>query len=228
MSEARPQEVDTTSLLGEEGLLEKIERAFAEVLGVDEMKTRVEMALAQNIPPFKIIQSMREGLSKAGRKYEEGEYFLSELIMSGIMAQELSKMLKPYIQSSRNQFLGKVIIGTVKGDLHDIGKNLVSTMLSSAGFEIIDLGVDVSTEKFIGAVEKENPDIVAMSCLLTIAMDEMKGTIDVLKQTGLEKKVKVLVGGRPITLDFAREIGADGYGSDAIEAVSAAMDALRK
>jgi len=197
-------------------------------LGVDEVKSRVEMALAEKIPPFKIVQSMRQGLSTAGRKYEEGEYFLSELIMSGIMAQELSKMLRPYLQSSRDQVLGKVVIGTVKGDLHDIGKNLVSIMLSSAGFEIIDLGVDVSAEKFVGAVEKENPNIVAMSCLLTIAMDEMKRTIDELAEAEQRRKVKVLVGGRPITLDFAREIGADGYGSDAVEAVKAAMGALRK
>ena len=192
------------------------------------MKSRVKMALAEKIPPPKIIQSMREGLSTAGRKYEEGEYFLSELIMSGIMAQELSKMLRPYLQSSSNQVLGKVVIGTVKGDLHDIGKNLVSIMLSSAGFEVIDLGVDVSKEKFIEAVEKENPNIVGMSCLLTIAMDEMKETLDGLAEAGLRKKVRVLVGGRPITLDFAREIGADGYGSDAIEAVDAAVRALRK
>ena len=192
------------------------------------MKSRVEMALAEKIPPPKIIQSMREGLSTAGRKYEEGEYFLSELIMSGIMAQELSKMLRPHLQSSSNQVLGKVVIGTVKGDLHDIGKNLVSIMLSSVGFEVIDLGVDVSKEKFIEAVEKENPNIVGMSCLLTIAMDEMKETLDGLAEAGLRKKVRVLVGGRPITLDFAREIGADGYGSDAIEAVDAAVRALRK
>jgi len=192
------------------------------------MKSRVKMALAEKIPPSKIIQSMREGLSTAGRKYEEGEYFLSELIMSGIMAQELSKMLRPHLQSSSNQVLGKVVIGTVKGDLHDIGKNLVSIMLSSAGFEVIDLGVDVSREKFIEAVEKENPNIVGMSCLLTIAMDEMKETLDGLAEAGLRKKVRVLVGGRPITLDFAREIGADGYGSDAIEAVDAAVRALRK
>ena len=192
------------------------------------MKSRVEMALAEKIPSSKIIQSMREGLSTAGRKYEEGEYFLSELIMSGIMAQELSKMLRPYLQSSSNQVLGKVVIGTVKGDLHDIGKNLVSIMLSSVGFEVIDLGVDVSKEKFIEAVEKENPNIVGMSCLLTIAMDEMKETLDGLAEAGLRKKVRVLVGGRPITLDFAREIGADGYGSDAIEAVDAAVRALRK
>lgn len=210
------------------GSLEKIQSAFAEVSGVEACRSYAEAALADNIPPLEIIRSMREGLSTAGSKYERGEYFLSELIMSGLMAQDLSKMLKPYIQSSKTRFLAKVAIGTVKGDLHDIGKNLVSTMLSSGGFEILDLGVDVSPEKFAQAVEKENPTIVAMSCLLTIGMDEMKNAIVRLGQSGVRKKVKVLVGGRPVTSDFAIQIGADGYGADAIEAVSAAKRALTK
>jgi len=208
------------------GSLDGIERAFADVSGVDQMKSYVEAALADKIPPLEIIKSMREGLSTAGRKYEQGEYFLSELVMGGIMAQELSKMLKPYLQTSKNEFLARIAIGTVKGDLHDIGKNLVSTMLSSAGFEILDLGVDVPPDKFTEAVQKQNPRMVAMSCLLTIAMDEMKNVLDRLKQSSVRGRVKVLVGGRPITSDFAKEIGADGYGADAIEAMSAAKDAL--
>ena len=207
---------------------EKIERAFAEVSGVDQMKNCVEEALAERTPPLEIMKSMREGLSAAGRKYEQGEYFLSELIMSGIMAQELSNILKPYLQSSKSQSLAKIAIGTVKGDLHDIGKNLVSTMLTSAGFEIVDLGVDVPPEKFAEAVQKQNPRVVAMSCLLTISMDEMRNVIDRLKQSNVRGKVKVLVGGRPITQDFAAQIGADGYGADAIEAVSAAKNALAR
>jgi methanogenic corrinoid protein MtbC1 len=130
-------------------LLEDIERAFAEVSGVDQMKSYVQAALAEGTSPLQIIQSMRDGLSAAGRKYERGEYFLSELIMTGIMAQELSAMLKPHLQRDGGQFLARIAIGTVQGDLHDIGKNLVSTMLSSAGFEIRDLGVDVLPEKFV-------------------------------------------------------------------------------
>jgi 5-methyltetrahydrofolate--homocysteine methyltransferase len=137
-------------------------------------------------------------------------------------------MLKPYLQSSKSQSLAKIAIGTVKGDLHDIGKNLVSTMLTSAGFEIVDLGVDVPPEKFAEAVQKQNPRVVAMSCLLTISMGEMRNVIDRLKQSNVWGKVKILVGGRPITQDFAAQIGADGYGADAIEAVSAAKDALAR
>lgn len=210
------------------GYLEKIERAFADVSGVDQMKNYVQEALAEKVRPLEIIKRMREGLSIAGKKYEQGEYFLSELIMSGLMAQELSNMLKPYLQSSESQFLARVAIGSVKGDLHDIGKSLVSTMLSSGGFEILDLGVDVPPEKFVETVEKDNPRIVAMSCLLTIAMDEMKNTIDRLEQSGVRKRVKVLVGGRPIASDFARQIGADGYGADAVDAVTAAKGVLEK
>lgn len=210
------------------GLLEDIERTFAEVSGVDQMKSCVQAALAEGTSPLKIVESMRRGLSTAGRKYERGEYFLSELVMSGIMAQELSAMLKPYLRRDEGQFLARIAIGTVKGDLHDIGKNLVSTMLSSAGFEIQDLGVDVPPEKFVEIVKKEKPRMIAMSCLLTVAMDAMKNVMDRLAESGSRSAVKVLVGGRPITPDFVAQIGADGYGADAMEAVTAAKSALTK
>jgi 5-methyltetrahydrofolate--homocysteine methyltransferase len=209
-------------------LLEDIERTFAEVSGVDQMKSYVQAALTEGTSPLQILQSMRQGLSTVGKKYEQGEYFLSELIMSGIMAQELSVMLKPHLRTDGGQFLARIAIGTVKGDLHDIGKNLVSTMLSSAGFEIRDLGVDVLPEKFVEVVEKEKPRIIAMSCLLTVAMDAMKNVMDRLAESGLRRGVRVLVGGRPITADFVERIGADGYGADAIEAVTAAMNVLTK
>jgi 5-methyltetrahydrofolate--homocysteine methyltransferase len=209
-------------------LLEGIQRAFAEVSGVDQMKNYVEEALKENTSPLRIVESMREGLTAAGRKYEQGEFFLSELVMSGIMAQELSKMLKPHLEGSTDRFFAKIAIGTVKGDLHDIGKNLVSTMLSSAGFEIQDLGVDVPPEKFVEVVGNEKPRMIAMSCLLTVAMDAMKNVMDRLAESGCRSGVKVLVGGRPITPDFVAQIGADGYGADAMEAVSAAKSALTK
>jgi 5-methyltetrahydrofolate--homocysteine methyltransferase len=209
-------------------LLEDVERAFADVSGVDKVKRLVEAALAEGTAPLEILQRMRTGLSAAGKKYEQGQYFLSELIMSGIMAQELSAMLKPYLPRSGGQSLARIAIGTVKDDLHDIGKNLVSTMLSSAGFEIRDLGVDVPPEKFVEVVEKEKPSMIAMSCLLTIAMDTMKNVVDQLRESGLRRHVKVLAGGRPITPDFVADIGADGYGADAIEAVSVAKSVLMK
>lgn len=209
-------------------LLEDIEHAFAEVSGVDQMKSCVQAALAEGTSPLQIIQSMRDGLSAAGRKYERGEYFLSELIMTGIMAQELSAMLKPHLQRDGGQFHARIAIGTVQGDLHDIGKNLVSTMLSSAGFEIHDLGVDVPPEKFVEVVKNDTPRIVAMSCLLTVAMDTMKNVMDRLVESGLRSGVKVLIGGRPITPEFVERIGADGYGEDAIEAVDVVKRALAR
>ena len=208
--------------------LVEIEHAFRDVSGVDQMLRYVEMALAEKIHPSEIIDSMRKGLSAAGSKYEQGEYFLSELVMSGIMARELSEMLKPYLRRDETQSLARIVIGTVKGDLHDIGKNLVSTMLSSAGFDVQDLGVDVPPEKFVEIVKREKPRVVAMSCLLTIAMDAMKNVMDRLKESGFRSEVKVLVGGRPITSDFAEQIGADGYGADAIEAASVAKGVLTR
>jgi len=209
-------------------LLEDIERTFAEVSGVDQMKSYVHAALTEGTSPLQILQSMRQGLLTAGKKYEQGEYFLSELIMSGIMAQELSAMLKPYLQRDGGQFLARIVIGTVQGDLHDIGKNLVSTMLSSAGFEIHDLGVDVAPEKFVEIVKNDKPRIVAMSCLLTVAMDTMRNVMGRLVESGFRSGVKVLVGGRPITPEFVERIGADGYGEDAIEAVDVAKSALTR
>jgi len=209
-------------------LLQEIERTFAEVSGVDQMKSYVQAALTEGTSPLQILQSMRQGLLTAGKKYEQGEYFLSELIMSGIMAQELSSMLKPYLQRDGGQFFARIVIGTVQGDLHDIGKNLVSTMLSSAGFEIRDLGVDVPPEKFVEVVKNDKPRIVAMSCLLTVAMDTMKNVMDRLVESGFRSGVKVLVGGRPITPEFVERIGADAYGEDAIEAVDVAKSALTR
>ena len=211
-----------------EGLLERIEASFAEVVSIEQVKSLTEKALGEGISPVKIMQSMSSGLSSAGEKYERGEFFLSELIMAGIMAQEVSNLLKPLMTKAMISSFGKVVIGTVKGDIHDLGKNLISMMLSSAGFEVVDLGVDVASEKFVEAVEKEQPSIAAMSCLLTTAMDEMKNTMNLLQEGGVRKRVKVLIGGRPITMNFAKEIGADGYGEDAIQALDAAKKALNK
>jgi methylmalonyl-CoA mutase cobalamin-binding domain/chain len=139
--------------------------------------------------------------------------------MAGVMATEITNILRPHLGRSTEKPVGKVVIGTVRGDLHDIGKNIVIALLSSAGFSVVDLGVDVSCEKFMEAIEKERPDILAMSCLLTVGMDEMKKVIEELRRVGLRGNVKVMVGGRPITSQFAEEIGADAYGSNAIEAV---------
>ena len=142
--------------------------------------------------------------------------------MGGIIGSEIISVLTPYLKSVETGRLGKVVIGTVKGDLHDIGKNLVISMLRSSGFEVSDLGIDVPAQRFIDAVKKEKPDILAMSCLLTMAMDEMKRVVEELKKHGLRDKIKVIIGGRPTSLELARQIGADAWGRDAIEAVKVA------
>jgi methylmalonyl-CoA mutase cobalamin-binding domain/chain len=206
--------------------LQAVAEAFAEVLGAEEVKKRVKAALESSATPNEIIESLKEGVEIVGRKYEAQEYFLSELIMAGVMAEEVTALLRPHLAASPTRTLGRVVIGTVKGDIHDIGKNLVSTMLISAGFDVIDIGVDVPAEVFLDAARKNNPNILAMSCLLTSAMNEMRRVVEVLEKAGLRSSLKILVGGRPISSKFAKEIGADGYGANAVEGVKVARELI--
>ncbi|MEM0003088.1 MAG: corrinoid protein [Thermoproteota archaeon] len=189
-------------------------------LDFDKSREYTLKALEANVKPQEIIsKSIAEGMDIVGKKFESGEYFLSELIVAGEIGKEITSILEPHLKGSEISRVGKVVIGTVRGDLHDIGKNIVAIMLEAAGFEVIDLGADVPPEKFVEAVKKENPDIVAMSALLTVTMVEMKNIIDALKEAGLREKVKVIIGGAPVTEEFARSIGADGYGADAVQGV---------
>ena len=207
-------------------VLKAVTDAFAEVVGTDEVEKRAEAALKSSASSTAIIRSLREGLDIVGRKYEAQEYFLSDLIMAGIMAEKVIALLRPHLAASRNETLGRVVIGTVEGDIHDIGKNLVSIMLISAGFDMIDIGVDVPAEDFLEAGRKNDPKILALSCLLTSAMDEMRRVVETIHKAGLGGSVRVLVGGRPISKQFAKEIGADGCGANAVEAMKAAKDLL--
>lgn len=161
-------------------------------------------------------------MAEVGRLFEEGEYFVPEMLISARAMKSAMALLKPFLQQGEVKFAGKVIIGTVKGDLHDIGKNLVSLMLEGAGFQVQDLGSDVSPEKYITAIKEANPDIMAMSALLTTTMVNMKTTIQALEEAGLRGKVKVMIGGAPVTEAFAQQIGADGYAPDASRAVAVA------
>ncbi len=205
-----------------EEILEKIKNLLVNI-EIDKVEEAVKEALKAGIPPLEIIE---KGLAPAmriiGDKFEKGEYFLAELVAAGETFKEiLNKYLKPELmkRGETTKKLGKVVIGTVRGDLHDIGKNIVATMLESAGFEVYDLGVDVPPEEFVKKAKEVNADIVAMSALLTTTMMEMKNVIEELKKAGIRDKVKVIVGGAPITEEFAREIGADAYGEDAVKAV---------
>jgi len=204
--------------MGEE-LLEKIKNLMVD-LEIDKVKEAVQEALNKNIPPLTIInKALSPAMEIIGEKYEKGEYYLAELVVAGDTFKEVMDILKPYLKKQTLKKLGKVVIGTVRGDLHEIGKNIVATMLETAGFDVYDLGVDVPPEKFVEKVKEVDADIVALSALLTTTMIEMKNVIDEFKKAGLRDKVKIIVGGAPVTEEYAKKIGADAYGKDAVEAV---------
>ena len=171
--------------------------------------------------------AMIPAMAEVGDLFQKGEYFLPELLISGRAMQAALDILKPRLAQQGVKGAGKAVIGTVSGDLHDIGKNLVGIMLEGAAFEVIDLGVDVSPARYVEAVQTNNADIVAMSALLTTTMLNMKATIDALKVAGLRDRVKIMVGGAPLSDKYAEEIGADGYASDASRAVALAQSLLK-
>ena len=185
-------------------------------------KAGVEKALAKELDPLVILDSMITAMAEVGHLFEIGEYFVPEMLISARSMQEGMSILKPRLLAADVKPAGLVVAGTVKGDLHDIGKNLVCMMLESAGFQVLDLGSDVAPEKFVDAVRDQHPNIVAVSALLTTTMPNMKLVIEALKQAGLRDQVKVMIGGAPVTETYAHEIGADGYSQDASRAVRTA------
>jgi len=186
-----------------------------------------QAALAAGVPPMELIQqSMVPAMDEVGRLFEAEEYFVPELLLSARAMKSSLDLLKPLLSASGQKMSTRVVIGTVKGDLHDIGKNIVASMLEGGGFEVIDLGTDVSPESFVSAVKERNPQIVCMSALLTVTMPSMKTTIDALNNAGLRTQVKVLVGGAPVTMQYAKEIGADGYSENANGAVGLVKNLL--
>jgi methylmalonyl-CoA mutase cobalamin-binding domain/chain len=169
---------------------------------------------------------MVPAMDEVGRRFEASEYYVPELLISARAMKTALDLVKPLLAARGERPAGKVVIGTVKGDLHDIGKNLVASMLEGGGFEVIDLGVNVPPEKFIAAIHEKQANILAMSALLTTTMPAMKSTVEALRQAGVRDRVKVLIGGAPITQKFADEIGADGYSDNAVGAVALAKRAL--
>jgi 5-methyltetrahydrofolate--homocysteine methyltransferase len=192
-------------------------------------KAITEKALAAGVAPMKIVNDfMIPAMSEVGQKFECNEYFVPELLLAARAMKSALELIRPLLTASGVEPTGRVAIGTVKGDLHDIGKNLVAAMLEGGGFEIIDLGVNVSPEQFIASVREKNANIIAMSALLTTTMPSMKTTIEAMKQAGVRDKVKVLIGGAPITQKYADEIGADGFSESAVGAVALARKAVGK
>lgn len=189
----------------------------------DLAAAKIRESLDQGIDPETILNDgMVSAMAEVGRLFENGEYFVPEMMIAARAMQNGLGLLKPHLVQANVQPAGLVVAGTVQGDLHDIGKNLVCLMLEGAGFEIIDLGRNVRPEQFVEAVEQHSPDIVALSALLTTTMSNMQTTIGALTASGLRGKVKVIVGGAPVTQEFADSIGADGYGPDASRAVTLA------
>jgi 5-methyltetrahydrofolate--homocysteine methyltransferase len=184
---------------------------------------KVSQALAEGLEPIEILnQGMVDAMAEVGRLFEEGEYFIPEMLIAARAMKSGLAVLKPRLVQANFKPIAKVAAGTVKGDQHDIGKNLVCMMLEGASFEILDLGTEVPPEKFVAAVTEQGANMICMSALLTTTMPNMRATLEALKAAGVRDQVKVMVGGAPVTEGWAREIGADGYAPDASRAVALA------
>ncbi len=185
-------------------------------------------ALEAGVDPVDLVnQAIGPAMDEVGRLYEAGEYFVPELLLSARATKEVFQVIRPLLAQKGAKPTGRVVLGTVQGDLHDIGKNLVAAMLEGSGFEVIDLGVNVTPEKFVSAVKEKQPHVVGLSALLTTTMPAMKATIEVFRSAGIREQVKVMIGGAPITPAFAESIGADGYGDSAATAVDLARRLVR-
>lgn len=194
---------------------------------MDAVEAATRKAINAGMPPKEILDDgLIAGMDAVGRDFKAGDLFIPEVLLCARAMHAGLEILRPLLAESGVPAQGKLVIGTVAGDLHDIGKNLVSMMLQGAGFEVIDLGTNVSPEKFVEAVRAENADLVGMSALLTTTMPSMKATIEALIQAGLRDKVKVLIGGAPVTAKYAQDIGADSFAPDAGAAVEVARDLL--
>jgi 5-methyltetrahydrofolate--homocysteine methyltransferase len=186
-----------------------------------------EKCLREGLQPALIIENgILRGMEIVGEKWKTYEYFIPNVLVSAMAIKLCLSVLHPVLKVSGNRPLGKAVAGTVKGDVHDIGKNIVLMFMEASGFEVIDLGIDVTPEHFVKMIRKEKPDLLLLSCLYTVTMHSMEDTLIALKKAGLKEKVKTLVGGAPITREFANSIGADGFGIDAVDGVKRAKELL--
>lgn len=202
--------------------MDQLKVIYEAILNGDAKKVHAatQDAIAAGMEPMTLIsESMVPAMDEVGRLFEQEEYFVPELLLAGRAMKSAMELLRPLMAASGEKMSAKVVIGTVKGDLHDIGKNIVASMLEGSGFEVVDLGTDVAPEEFVAAVAEQEPQVVCMSALLTVTMPAMKTTIDALTTAGVRTRVKVLIGGAPVTMQYAKEIGADGYSENASGAV---------
>jgi len=193
----------------------------------DEAARLAQEAVDEGVDPESIVNDgLIVGMNEVGRRFKANEFYVPEVLIAARAMHAGMDIVKPLLAESGVEPQGRVLIGTAQGDLHDIGKNLVAMMLEGGGYEVIDIGVDVSADQFVEAINEHSPDAVAISALLTTTMPSMKDTIDALDVAGIRDQIKVMIGGAPVTQDYANEIGADGYAPDAASAVDLAADLL--
>ena len=204
------------------GTVEILDRIRNHVVNLELEATpkAVQEALDARVPPLKILtDGLSKGVEMVGEKFEAGEYFLSELIMAGEIMKAGVALLNPYLKREAVKSLGTIVLGTVKDDIHDIGKNIFGTLIQSAGFNVFDLGVDVAADRFISAVKEYDANILGMSALVTTTMTHMAEVVKAVEQAGLRTKVRIIAGGAPVTDDYAKKIGADAGVNDAIQGI---------
>ncbi len=197
------------------------------VQAIIDMQEQEAIAMAnemldKGVPAMEVLDKCREAMDGIGKRFEKGEYFISELLMGGEILRQISAVVKPKIggAGTTQKKLGKVVFGTVAGDIHDLGKDIVEFMLDINGFEVIDLGVDVPVNKFVEAIKEHKPQVVGLSCLITVAFDSMKQTVEAIKAAGLRDSVKIMIGGGTTDEQVKTYAGADAYGKDAVSAVT--------
>lgn len=205
--------------------LKAIEEALA-ALEEDQALRLIEAALGEGVPALELLRSCQAGMVEVGRRFEAQEYFVSDLMMSGEIFKQISALLEPGLKSGGMESAGRIVIGTVQGDIHDIGKDIVVTMLKSANFEVLDLGVDVPPARFVATLRESGATVLGLSGLLTLAFDSMKKTVALLTEEGLRERVRVMIGGGPVDASVCRIVGADDWGADAQQAVRLAKQWL--
>ena len=205
--------------------LEEITTALAD-LNEEGTLQLVRKAIEDKIPPESILQACQKGMAEIGTRFESCDYFVSDLIMSGEIFKQVAAILDPLLATGGKGQLGKVVLGTVQGDIHDIGKDIVVNMLKSSGFEVIDLGVDVPAARFVAALKESGATVLGMSGLLTLAFDSMRETVNAVASAGLRDKVRIMVGGGPVDGNVCKAVGADDWGRDAQKAVKLARQWL--
>ena len=207
-------------------ILQKISEEL-QVGNYQDVPGLIQEALNAKIPPAKILSDgLVAGMDIVGDKFRRDELFMPEVLISAKAMQAGMDILRPKLVEAGAKLAGKIVLGTVKGDLHDIGKNLVGMLMEGAGFQVIDLGIDVPSEKFVETVKSQKPDILGLSALLTTTMPKMKEVVESLVEAGVRPSVKVMVGGAPVTEKFAKDVGADAYAPDAASAVEKARELI--